>query len=113
MSKKVTIEEKKQIRQVLKFLEFHRKKPEVYNYFKTFMFEMIENKGVKISGRLCYERVRWEMIIKKEADEKYKMNNNFVPAYIRLFCAEYPIYRDMIEKRKSVFDEYEFEKLVK
>jgi hypothetical protein len=111
MSEKVTIERKKEVRHILKFLKYHRTQPEVYDYFKKFMFEMIESGSTKISGRLCFERVRWEMEVVKLED--FKMNNDYVPAFNRLFICENPHYKDMVKLRKSIFDEYEFKKLVK
>ena len=110
MSEKVTIERKREIKQILKFLNYHRNQPEVYLYYKSYMMQMIESGSTKISGRLCFERVRWELQVIKLED--FKMNNDYVPAFNRLFIEENPHYKDMIVLRKSVFDQYDFNKLI-
>ncbi len=89
---------------IRKFKEFHLKNPQVYVWFRHFMLEMLERK-MKCSAKMAYERTRWEVSMETKGYEKYKMNNNYHPAYSRIFLKANPQYKDMVETRQSIFDE--------
>ena len=80
---------------------FHKNNPRVYELFKQFTFEVI-NKGFrKWSADAVMHRVRWEASVITD-DPQFKINNNYVAFYARLFMAEYPQYQGFFETRKRL-----------
>ncbi len=92
MGNKRTVEEK--------FNEFHNDKPVIYWYFKKFAQELIDRGHNRISGRLIIERIRYEVMISKSKFEEFKINNNYIAHYTRMFVSEYPIYFSKFEFRE-------------
>ena len=70
------------------FEQFHAENPKVYELFKKFTFELIFRRRTHYSADAIIHRVRWETNIIGGKD--YKINNNFVAYYVRLFNAEFP-----------------------
>lgn len=89
---------------IRKFKEFHAKNPDVYIMFRYFMLEMLDKTHI-VSARMCYERTRWDMFMEKDAEANYKMNNNYLPAYTRIFLRENKHYKPVVELRVSIFDD--------
>lgn len=89
-----------EISKMERFNIFHRKNPEVYKYFVTFALTLINRGYSRISGRLIIERVRYETMIKTDADDGFKINNDHISHYSRLFVREYPEHFDKFEFRK-------------
>ena len=48
-------------------------------------------------------RVRWETGIETKGDE-YKVNNNYISAYARMFERVYPEHQGFFRKRSSKYD---------
>ena len=88
---------------IRKFKEFHAKNPEVYQWFRYFILEMLDKKR-RTSATMAYERARWEVFLHTDDESKYRMSNNYRPAYIRIFLKNHPHYKDMVEIRTSIFD---------
>jgi len=82
------------------FLEFDKKNPKVYAYFKEYFIFLHKRKGwQKVSGKLIMERIRWEVIITTDATD-FKINNNFTAHYVRMFLEEHPGYEKCFELRE-------------
>jgi len=92
---------------VQKFEQFHMKHPRVYRAFKKKALDLIGKKPTRvISGRMIFESVRYDIFIQNDDEELYKLNNNYCPAYIRMFVKEYPAYDGLIPTKESVYDNW-------
>jgi len=83
----------------LKFEQFDRANPKVWEYFCRFALQAANRKRKKIGARLIFERIRWEIFIVTN-DEEFKINNNHAPYYARKFQAEFPEHAELFEIRK-------------
>ena len=84
-----------------RFNHFHENNPLVYDLFKKFTFEVIEKGFTKWSADAIMHRVRWETNIVTD-DQQFKINNNYVAFYARLFMSEYPEYAGFFEIRRQI-----------
>jgi len=71
------------------FLKFHPKNPKVYELFKKFTFEAIAAGHKNLSAYLIVNRIRWETNV-VTTDKNFKIDNNLIPYYARVFANEYP-----------------------
>lgn len=81
--------------------EFHKSNPRVFDLFKTITFRGI-NKGKKrMSATLVVNVIRWEHFLETtdQKDGGFKINNNFVPYYARLFMRDFPQYSKLFSTR--------------
>lgn len=79
------------------FLEWHRANPLVWFHFERVALEAIK-KGKKFGAKAIGEIVRWEADF--EQGEEFKLNNNYLSYYARIFAAKYPAHRDYFEFRE-------------
>ena len=89
-----------------KFLAFHKEYPEVWWYFNKFATFALNRGHTRFSARAVMERVRWETLAGETPlvdDPRYKstfkINNNFVPYYARLFMETHNL-PDFFETRE-------------
>jgi hypothetical protein len=68
---------------------FHRENPKVYELFKKFTQEVIDAGYDHHSARDILQRVRWETSF-VTTDEAFKINNNHMAYYARLWMSEHP-----------------------
>ena len=80
------------------FQEFHKSNPEVYQYFRWFAFEAIISGRKRFSAYLIANRIRWETQV-VAGDVKFKINNNHIAFYARMFTQEFPEHSDLFELR--------------
>ncbi len=73
------------------FKEFHLKNPKVYHLFKRFTFEVIERGHKNFSADAISHRIRWQTSI-ETTDEEFKICNDHISFYSRLFMLEHPKY---------------------
>jgi len=71
------------------FRKFHLDNPKVYELFKKFAFEVIRKGHKNFSADAIMHRVRWETNI-ETTDQEFKICNDHIAYYSRLFMAEYP-----------------------
>ena len=83
------------------FCLFHQNNPRVYELFKRFTFEVIKKGVRKWSADAVMHRVRWEASLITD-DPKFKINNNYITFYARLFMAEYPQHQGFFEIRRRL-----------
>ena len=85
-----------------KFLEYHKNNPEVYTLFKEYAFKMI-NKGKKSYGaRTICELIRWHHDVNSDRDaEDFKISNNHVPFYARLFMKDFPAHKGFFRTQEG------------
>ena len=74
-----------------KWLTWHHANPHVYSLFKRFTFDAIDRGHRKFSHWLVMNRIRWETNIETTGNE-FKISNDFIAYYARLFMADYPEY---------------------
>jgi len=74
-----------------KFWEYHNKNPAVWNLFQEYSFKMM-GKGMRHYGaRTVCEMIRWHHDINSDRDAaEFKISNNHVPFYARLFMKRHP-----------------------
>lgn len=82
--------------------EFHKANPRVYELFKTIAFKAIEKGKKKMSATLVVNVIRWEHFLTTTDQDNggFKINNNFVPYYSRLFMRDFPKYDGIFSLRK-------------
>ena len=83
---------------------WHKENPEFYELFKRFTFEAIERGHKRLSAWLVCNRIRWETMIVTTGNE-YKISNDFIALYARLFMHHYPQYKGFFRPKpmKRVF----------
>lgn len=74
-----------------KWKRWHKENPEFYELFSRFTREAISKGHTKLSAWLIVNRIRWETSIVTKGDD-YKISNDFIALYSRLFMAENPQY---------------------
>ena len=72
-----------------KWEKFHRQNPDIWQLFARFAFAAINSGKKHYSARAIMERIRWQTEIVTKGSV-FKMNNNHVPMYARLFMSAYP-----------------------
>ena len=83
--------------------QFHEDHPEVWEKFKEFTFDRI-NQGYKnYSVYTIMERIRWDMgQTGGDGITEFKINNNIWPFYARRFMKMYPEYEGFFRVREQV-----------
>lgn len=76
------------------FAAWHEANPDVWKYFRRFALEAVARKRRKISHWLIINRIRWEVSI-VTTGEDFKISNDTIAFYARLWRALYPEHRDL------------------
>lgn len=79
------------------FEEYHQENPFIYEEFKRFSLQLVNNGHTKIGAKQVAERIRWESMTQKKG--KFKFNNNYTADYARKFESDFPQYNGLFEKR--------------
>ena len=66
--------------------------------FKHFAFKALDSGRNKYSARAIMERLRWELNIQTESED-YKINNDTIPHYARMFLRDFPQHQGFFETR--------------
>ncbi len=82
------------------FWAFHEENPAIYELFTTFMREVIDRGLERISADQVMHRIRWECDVVTRGGRGFKVNNNFVAYYARLWLHNNPHRRDMFRTRR-------------
>ena len=83
-----------------KFEKFDRENPEVFSLYCRFALQALKQGAKRLSGRLIYERIRWETTV-VTTDRDYKLNDHHLPHYNRKFVSAYPHFADYFEFRST------------
>ena len=81
--------------------EWHKENPKVWEYFEKFSLEAIERGRAKVSHWLIINRIRWEVYFETTGDD-FKISNDFIAFYARLWKARYPQYKDLFTTKKMI-----------
>ena len=89
------IKEKQQLlkERKLKWWNWHKDNPEVWDKFKDYTFEAINSGRNKYSQWAIINRIRWYSEIETKGGE-FKISNDYICFYARLFHARYPEHSD-------------------
>lgn len=82
----------------VKFQQYHQQNPQVYEKFAEFTFDAIRAGRKYFGAKMIIERIRWYSLV--EANDGYKVNNNYAPYYARMFEAKHPQYTGFFRKRR-------------
>lgn len=83
-----------------KFYEFHRANPQVWIEFEQKALEMIKAGRRHYSARAILEVARWSIHL-QTTDEEFKVNNNHIPYYARMFRANHPEHAGFFRTREQ------------
>jgi len=100
----MTYEEKKQA-----WWEWHKENPKVWEYFERFSLEIVKMRRKKVSHWLIINRIRWEVYM--ETTGEFKISNDYIAFYARLWKAKYPQYADLFNTKKMI-GETEYERMI-
>jgi len=93
-----------------KWWEWHKRNPLVWEKFKEYALEAISSGRKHYSHWTIVNRIRWNREIETNGGE-FKISNDFICFYARLFHAKYPEYGDFF-KLKPLKEEKMIEELV-
>lgn len=78
--------------------KWHRQNPEFYRMFEKFTFEAIKRGHRNLSPWLIVNRIRWETSM-TTVGNMYKIRNEFIAYYSRLFMHRNPQYKGFFRTR--------------
>ena len=82
-----------------KFEEFHDRNPHVYEALVSLAYQAKSRGRDRIGIKQLFEVLRWDYMLRTEADDGFKLNNNYAPHYARLIMDEEPALKDIFETR--------------
>jgi hypothetical protein len=80
------------------FLRFHKNNPKVYQYFEARAFEMIQAGHKNFSARTILEVARWDINLQTNG-KPFKIDNNHVPFYAKMFMKANPQHEGFFRTR--------------
>ena len=87
---------------VSEFLAYDKENPQVWSAFDKFAKQVIATGREYFGAKAVMERVRWYSVV--EANDTFKVNNNWVAFYARKFGLKYPKHADFFRIRDSAAD---------
>ena len=75
-----------------KFNQYHTDNPQVYELFKRFTFMAIKRGHNRLSAWMIANRIRWETSIETFSVDEYKISNDYIALYARMFMRDHPEY---------------------
>jgi len=92
-SAEIIIEQKKKELQErkMKWWEWHKNNPQVYEKFKLYTFDAISSGRKNYSHWAIINRIRWNAEIETSGGD-FKISNDYICFYARLFHAQFPEY---------------------
>ena len=79
--------------------KWHKKNPHVYVLFEKFTFQALNRGHKHLSAWLVINRIRWETSIETEGED-FKISNDFIAYYSRLFMAYHPEYHGFFRTKE-------------
>lgn len=83
------------------FWEWHKANPRVWEMFEKFSLEAVSRGRKQISHWLIINRIRWETSI-VTTGEDFKISNDYIAFYARLWRARYPEHKDLFTIKKMI-----------
>ena len=75
-----------------RFNQYHKDNPQVYELFKKFTFMAIRRGHNRLSAWMIANRIRWETSIETFSVDEYKISNDYIALYARMFMSDHPEY---------------------
>ena len=82
-----------------KFNTWNKENPIIWELFQKFALEAIDRKVNKLSHWLIINRIRWETFVKTTGHD-YKISNDYIAFYARLWKEKYPQYAFLFSTKK-------------
>jgi|TARA_R100000084_G_C4567270_1_gene107460 hypothetical protein len=89
--------------------EWHKQNPKVWERFRDYTLEAIRSGRKNYSQWAVINRIRWNEEIETKGGD-FKISNNYISFYARLFHAKYPEHKDFF-KLKPLKEEKEIQEL--
>ncbi len=84
------------------FQRFHIENPNIYALFQKEVFRAIKAGRTRISARTVMEFIRWGIYVETTDEAGYKINNNHIPFYARMFINDHPEHEKLFDLRGQV-----------
>lgn len=83
------------------FIAFNEARPEVWQLFVKFAFEVMAAGHARYSSDAICHRIRWHTDIEKVDGEKFKLNDHYTRYYAEKWRAEYPEHASLFAMRQK------------
>jgi|GEM_PF-5348459 len=83
-----------------RFAEFDRRNPQVYTLILQLVDGLLDIGVQRFGLRMVWERLRWMHVFVTKGEDKWKMNDHYVPYYARKLLADRPQLEGVMETRK-------------
>jgi hypothetical protein len=80
-----------------RFEEFNAAHPEIFAYLVALSFELYFKGRARYGIKSLYERARWHFVVEKDADEDFKLPNNYHSRYALLIMQKHPELEGLFE----------------
>lgn len=88
-----------------KFEKFHADNPAVYEALVFLAREYLARTGDrKLGTRALWERLRWQLAVTTEREDRFKLNDHLIPFYTRLIMKQEPDLAGVFDVRSSEAD---------
>lgn len=77
-------------KQLKRFVVFHSQNPHIFKHFLRIAREMQTAGWKKSSGTAVIQIIRWDLRLKTDTIENYRISNLFVSMYVRLSMVLFP-----------------------
>lgn len=85
-----------------RFPEYDAARPEIWELFKRFTFEAVDNGYKGVGANAVLGRIRWETAMKKAEGDEFKVNENFAVHYARKFARTFPEHAGLFRFKSTV-----------
>lgn len=86
--------------------DYHKTNPEIWEWFVQLAFRKIKQNFSEWSADAIMHVVRFEIDVHPVTSDEYKICNNHIAFYARLFAQEYPEHSKFFRYRYSLADRY-------
>jgi hypothetical protein len=83
-----------------KFQRYNALNPQVYEALKKVALDLLDRGHERISINMCFEVVRWQMFMRTNDEEGFKMNNTYRSRFARLLAEKEPRLANAFETRR-------------
>lgn len=83
-----------------RFEKFHQEHPEIYAALVELAWTWKRAGQTKCGIKMLWERLRWEMGMRRRPGEEFLADNNFHSRFVRLLCEREPDLAGMFELRE-------------
>lgn len=91
----------------LKWWQFHRANPHVYDLVERFTFDAIRSGRETYSINSIFERIRWHTDIDTQDEREFKLSNNHRAYYARLFMHLHPEHKGFFRTKETRDEKYQ------